>query len=70
MTTVSLRYPRDRGNWVRVELTVSGTVAGTESRARNAFWLAALVERPEPLRRAPPGQPSPYGAGNSCYVAY
>ena len=56
MTTVSLRYPRDRANWVKVELTVSGTVAGTESRARNAFWLSGGGERRRPLRHQPSRQ--------------
>lgn len=66
MTTVSLRYPRDRANWVRVELTVSSTVAGTESRARNAFWLPALAKDLEKYAIAPAGHESPYGVAFSC----
>lgn len=66
MTTVSLRYPRDRANWVRVELTVSGTVAGTESRARNAFWLSALSTDLAKYTVSPPGSNSPYGLSTSC----
>lgn len=66
MTTVSLRYPRDRANWVRVELTVSGTVAGTESRARNAFWLPALADDLAKYAVSPPGYVSPYGQSTSC----
>lgn len=61
LTTVSLRYPRDRANWVRVELTVTGTVAGTESLARNAFWLGALAKDVTNIDIAPPGFTSPYG---------
>jgi hypothetical protein len=61
MTTVSLRYPRDRANWVRVELTVTGTVAGTESLARNAFWLRPLAKDLNDAGVSPPGQTSPYG---------
>lgn len=66
LTTVSLRYPRDRANWVRVELTVSGTVAGTESRARNAFWLPALAADLTTYTVHPPGYTSPYGVSMSC----
>nr|WP_229496199.1 Ig-like domain-containing protein [Massilia polaris] len=66
MTTVSLRYPRDRANWVRVELTVSGTVAGTESRARNALWLPALADDLARYTVSPPGEISPYGESASC----
>ena len=67
MATVSLRYPRDRANWVRVELTVTGTVAGTESRARNAFWLSALAKDLERYAIRPPGFESPYGVALSCH---
>jgi hypothetical protein len=61
MTTVSLRYPRDRANWVRIELSVTGTVAGTESLARNTFWLPALAKDVNEIGVSPPGQISPYG---------
>ena len=61
MTTLSLRYPRDRANWVQVELTVTGTVAGTESLARNAFWLPALAKDVNDPLVSPPGRISPYG---------
>jgi hypothetical protein len=61
MTTVSLRYPRDRANWVQVELSVTGTVAGTESLARNAFWLPALGKDLAEFGISPPGATSPYG---------
>ena len=66
MTTVTLRYPRDRASWVKVELTVAGTVAGTESRARNAFWLPALAKDVEKYGISPPGATSPYGVTASC----
>jgi hypothetical protein len=63
IATVLLRYPRDRAAWVRVELTVTGTVAGTESLARNAFWLAALAADLDDETVSPPGYISPYGNG-------
>jgi hypothetical protein len=67
MATVSLRYPRDRANWVRVELTVAGTVAGTESQARSSFTLAPLAKDLSDPMVPPPGFNSPYGI-NSCYA--
>lgn len=69
MTTVLLRYPRDRANWVQVELTVTGTVAGTESVARNAFWLPALAKDLSDPLVSPPGRISPYGT-QACTSAY
>jgi hypothetical protein len=69
LVTVSLRYPRDRAHWVRVELTVSGTVAGTESVARNSFWLTGLGKDYIARAVSPPGQISPYGTAGSCSSA-
>lgn len=69
IATVSLRYPRDRAKWVRAELTVAGSVAGTESVARNEFWLPAVAKDMVERTVSPPGQVSPYGIG-SCYDAF
>ena len=69
MATVTLRYPRDRAAWVSVELTVSGTVAGTESVARNAFWLRPLAKDLTVQTVSPPGFFSPYGT-QTCTSAY
>ena len=66
LATVSVRYPRDRAYWVNVELTVTGTVAGTESLARRAFWLAALAKDVSDPKVSPPGYISPYGESLSC----
>jgi hypothetical protein len=68
MATVSLRYPRDRANWVKVELSVAGVVAGTESSARNAFWLMPLAKDLTDRNVSPPGRISPYGT-LGCSVA-
>ncbi|MBC7455126.1 MAG: Ig-like domain-containing protein [Massilia sp.] len=65
MTTVLLRYPRDRANWVQVGLTVAGTVSGTEWLARNTFWLPALAKDLSDPLVSPPGRISPYGT-QSC----
>jgi len=66
LATVSLRYPRDRAYWVKVELTVTGNVAGTESVARNAFWLTGIASDYTTYAVAPPGAVSPYGVDKNC----
>jgi hypothetical protein len=66
MATVSLRYPADRAYWNQVELTVSGTVAGTEGRARSVFTLAGIASDYTNLLVQPPGAISPYGQAASC----
>jgi hypothetical protein len=70
LATVSLRYPRDRAHWVRVELTVSGAVAGTESIAKNAFWLSGLAKDYNDRAVPPPGLSSPYGYASECRFAW
>jgi hypothetical protein len=66
LATISLRYPRDRANWVRVELTVTGTVAGTEALARSAFWLAGVAADYTEYYVSPPGRESVYGSARDC----
>lgn len=61
VAVVSLRYPRDRGSWVKTELTVAGSVAGTESVARNEFWLPTVAKDFTERTVSPPGEVSPYG---------
>jgi hypothetical protein len=66
LATVSLRYPRDRALWVKVELTVTGNVAGTESVARNSFWLTGIATDYTTYAVPPPGAVSPYGVDKNC----
>ncbi|MFL6672825.1 MAG: Ig domain-containing protein, partial [Massilia sp.] len=68
MAVVALRYPRDRARWVQAELTVTGTVAGTESLARSTFWLSGLASDYVNRDVAPPGLLSPYGQGTTCFA--
>lgn len=68
IANISLIYPKDRSNWTDVELTIRGTVAGSESVSRNVFSLPALSEDFTKRRVTPPGFPSPYGTGD-CNVA-
>lgn len=66
MATVQLRYPADRAVWVDAELTVSGTVAGTEGHARTTLTLPGIAEDYLDKNVPPPGQISPYGTSTSC----
>lgn len=60
--TISLLYPRDRGNWTEVKMTIRGTVAGTESTYElKPYWLQVLSTDLSNVTVAPPGMPSPYG---------
>ncbi|MES2261655.1 MAG: Ig-like domain-containing protein [Pseudomonadota bacterium] len=68
LTELRLNYPRDRGNWVEIALTVRGAVAGTEASASTVFWLPALVSDLDKYNVAPPGAVSPYGSGD-CGIA-
>jgi hypothetical protein len=70
LVTVSVRYPRDRAQWMRVELTVSGSVAGTESMARNSFWLSGVAKDYSERAVPPPGRTSPYGTASRCEDAW
>ncbi|MCS0807744.1 Ig-like domain-containing protein [Massilia agilis] len=66
MATVLLRYPADRAVWVDAELTVSGTVTGTEGHARTTLTLPGIAEDYLDKNVPPPGYVSPYGSNPSC----
>jgi hypothetical protein len=66
MATVSLRYPRDRATWIGAELTVTGTVAGTETMARRSARVPGLGKDYTDRDVAPPGVISPYGKEPGC----
>ena len=68
LATLRLNYPRDRGNWLEIELTVRGTVSGTESGAVLTSWLGALGKDLTDIAVTPPGMTSPYGTG-SCSIS-
>jgi hypothetical protein len=67
----SVIYAETYANWVRVRLTASTTVQGTESRDSVVFWLPALDDDMS-LDGPPPGGnvDSPFGTSNSCLDAY
>lgn len=57
-----IRYPKDHAQWVRVQLTGSIEVDGTEGRRSRSFWLP-IADDDVSLDTVPPGQVSPYGTG-------
>lgn len=57
-----ITYTQDLGNWLKVELTVTATVDGTESRQSRRFVLPILASDAE----NPPGNPSPFGLAMTC----
>lgn len=63
MATVTVSYPRNFGSWVRIALTVRGTVSGTEASATADLPLPTLASDFSARRVDPPGRLSPYGSG-------
>ncbi|NMM26312.1 MAG: Ig-like group 1 domain-containing protein [Glaciimonas sp.] len=59
--TISLVYPRDRAAWLYVDMTITGSVAGTEARYIASFTLPGLGSDYNNTDISPPGQVSPYG---------
>lgn len=57
----SVIYPRQYANWVRVRLTASSSVAGTESSDSVVFWLPIAAADVQNQAVPPPGMPSPFG---------
>jgi hypothetical protein len=66
----SVIYAETYANWVRVRLTASTTVAGTESSDSVVFWLPASSDDMD-TNDAPPGGQlnSPFGTSASCLDA-
>ena len=65
-TTVTLTYPRDRANWLNVELTIRGNSSGTEATYVGYTLLPGLFSDFNRLDVSPPGMYSPYGQANVC----
>lgn len=63
---VSLIYPRDRANWLTVDLTIRGQVSGTEARYVGYTRLPGLGTDFASLATSPPGRVSPYGTATDC----
>ncbi|MCL6482588.1 MAG: Ig-like domain-containing protein [Janthinobacterium lividum] len=65
-TTVTLTYPRDRANWLDVELTIRGNSSGTEATYVGYTLLPGLFSDFNRQDVSPPGVISPYGQANVC----
>ncbi|MYM35908.1 Ig-like group 1 domain-containing protein [Duganella sp. FT94W] len=63
---VSLVYPRDRANWLDVNLTIRGQSSGTESRYTSLVHLMGLSTDYSTQNVNPPGKTSPYGVSTQC----
>jgi hypothetical protein len=63
---ISLTYPRDRANWLAVDLTITGATAGTETRYVGFVPLMGLSSDYTNRNVTPPGQASPYGTASLC----
>lgn len=64
---VSVLYPKDRGNWTDIKMTIRGSVSGTESTYITTFRLSVLAADLSNAQVSPPGSPSPYGV-NPCNI--
>ena len=65
-TTVTLTYPRDRANWLNLELTIRGNSSGTEATYVGYTLLPGLFSDFNRKDVSPPGVKSPYGQANVC----
>lgn len=63
---VKIYYPKDHALWVKVRLTATATVAGTQSSTSADFWLPGAASDYNQQAVAPPGATSPYGSAATC----
>jgi len=63
---VSLFYPRDRAYWLDIDLTIRGSVSGSEAIYKAYTLLPGLASDYNQLTASPPGLVSPYGVGRTC----
>ncbi|MDO8049520.1 Ig-like domain-containing protein [Janthinobacterium sp. SUN211] len=63
---VTLTYPRDRANWLDVELTIRGNSSGTEATYVGYTLLPGLATDFNRVDVSPPGVLSPYGQATDC----
>ena len=63
----NVTYPKNFGNWVEVTLTVTASVAGTESTTSQTFGLPVAVNDINKYPVSPPGgTTSPFGTSSAC----
>lgn len=61
VATVSMVYARDQAFWLKVNLSITATVTGSEAKYIAAFILPGLSADYVKEEVSPPGQNSPYG---------
>lgn len=59
-------YPQDFATWVDVQLSATTAVSGSEGSDLREFQLPVAAADLSNEDASPPGQPSPFGIGNSC----
>ena len=63
---VTIKYPSEVGNWVKVRLEARATVAASEGTGRVEFVLPVLASDFSDKAVSPPGNPSRFGQSASC----
>ena len=63
---VDVFYPQEFANWVRVSLTATTSVQGTEFAESSNFVLPVSADDIDSQAENPPGNPSPFGTSGSC----
>jgi hypothetical protein len=63
--TVSISYPRDRAYWLDVDITIRGSVSGTEATYVAYTRLPGFAGDYSSASVAPPGRYSPYGTART-----
>lgn len=61
-----ITYPKSEAPWVRVRITATTSVSGTEDAATFNEVLPVLLDDVLNTDVAPPGTPSPYGTSANC----
>ena len=64
--TVTIKYPAEIGNWVKVRLEARATVAASEGTGRVDFVLPVLASDFTSETVSPPGNPSRFGSSADC----
>jgi Bacterial Ig-like domain (group 1) len=60
-------WPRDHCDWVKVQISATAIVQGTEAQSATAdVYLDCLASDITNTTASPPGQTSPYGVQNTC----
>jgi hypothetical protein len=64
--SLEVAYPQSFATWVRVKLTATVTVKGTQGKAVTEFDLPINAEEPKDIDTSVPGEDSPYGRVGDC----